>query len=44
MTAPGTAIVGAGMMGFWHARYAARLGARVRGVVDLDVAAARRLA
>ena len=44
MTAPGTVIVGAGMMGYWHARYAASLGARVRGVVDLDAAAARRLA
>lgn len=44
MSAPGTAIVGAGLMGCWHARYAARLGARIRGVVDLDPAAARRLA
>lgn len=44
MSGPKTAIVGAGLMGFWHARYAAREGAAIVGIVDVDPQAARKLA
>lgn len=37
------AIVGAGLMGSWHARYATRNGAQVIAVVDPDPAATNRL-
>ena len=37
------AIVGAGLMGTWHARYAVRNRAQVIAIVDPDAAAANRL-
>ncbi len=36
-------VVGAGLMGRWHATYLARAGGRLRAVVDLDPDAARKL-
>lgn len=41
---PTVAIVGAGLMGAWHARYARSCGASICGVVDRDHAAAGQLA
>ncbi|MEP6914242.1 MAG: Gfo/Idh/MocA family oxidoreductase [Acidobacteriota bacterium] len=41
---PQVAIVGAGLMGRWHARACRRAGGRVTAVVDIDPDAARRLA
>jgi len=41
---PRAVVVGAGLMGGWHARYGTRQGARLIAVVDRDVAAAERLA
>lgn len=44
MNGPQVAIVGAGLMGRWHARAARRAGGRVVAVVDPDVASARAIA
>ena len=41
--APDVIIVGAGLMGRWHCRTAHKLGARVIGIVDRDLEAARAL-
>ena len=38
------AIVGAGLMGRWHATYASRAGATITAVIDRDSEAATRLA
>ena len=38
------AIVGAGLMGRWHAHAAAKLGATVCAIIDADLSAAKRLA
>ncbi len=37
-------VIGAGLMGRWHAQAAASAGAQIAGVCDVDEAAARRLA
>lgn len=42
--APRVAIVGAGLMGRWHANACHRAGGRVVGLIDVDIHAAHRLA
>ena len=41
---PGVAIVGAGLMGRWHAHFVRRAGGTVAAIADLDVERARALA
>src|SRR5262245_33544573 len=38
------AIVGAGLMGYWHGRIARRLGADIKGIVDRNAERAQALA
>lgn len=44
MTRPSAVVVGAGLMGRWHAHALRRIGVRIAGVVDPDPSRARRLA
>ena len=38
------AIIGAGLMGHWHAHYAKQIGSEITAVIDLDAVAAGTLA
>lgn len=44
MTFLKTGIVGAGLMGFWHAKAAKRAGGRISAIVDSNIETSRRLA